>query len=144
MVHIQNRDISDPISAIAEKLERIERKLDNSQQLFLFFDAALEAYRKSHFRNTAAPQKILSHVTKDRELGWPHFKLVQCLAEQFCFDKGEFNELCFSKLVRAARVGKLSAKSHLNVLERKQLVESRNDGYRKWYSIGQRALVKPE
>lgn len=101
----------------------------------------LAAYRRrvleeAHATAAAVAQRrVLDRLCRDEALGFPHRKIVEALVRQYDPLNGTFRELAFSRLVRAARVGKSRTKGYLSLLERREYVVRRPDGYRTWFRI---------
>ena len=72
----------------------------------------------------------LSRVFRDTSLGLPHRRILEFLARQYEYCEQAFTEVQFSGLVRGAQVSRSRAKGYLMTLERKALIQRRNDGYR--------------
>jgi len=75
-------------------------------------------------------------IRNDKDLRFPHRKILEFLLGQYDFEKKEWREVNFSRIVREARIGKNKAKSYLTLLETKGYVEKREDGYKKWWRVG--------
>lgn len=130
--------------AFVEGLRRVEENLRLSQESFRFIDDGLKAYRErildeigasARGSSMAAIAALAEQIRLDRELRFPHRKLLDILLSAFDFRRNEFGEIHFSKLVRDARVGKNMAKEYLTLLESKGYLQYRSDGYRTLYKL---------
>lgn len=128
---------------IASRLDRIEQKLDQGKDTHSFFSIALHAYRQHHSDIATIPQKLLALFSSDLDLKFPHRKLLEHLLQHYDFETAAFQELSYSKLAAAARVGKQAAREHLSLLQEKGYVERRDDGYRIWFRINQDLINAP-
>ncbi|MDA2933576.1 hypothetical protein MYX82_04465 [Acidobacteria bacterium AH-259-D05] len=121
---------------ILQRVVRIEAALQ--QDGFQFFNNALRSYKDNLLKETQIKgllNKYSERIRCDKDLRFPHRKILDFLLTQYDFSKNEFKEVHFSRLVREARLGKNKAKSYLSLLEQKGYVKQRNDGYRKLFSI---------
>jgi len=75
------------------------------------------------------------HLRHDKDLRYPHLKILDFLDGEFDSTKNEFKEVHFSKLVKESRVGKNMAKSYLSLLEQKGYIQKRSDGYRIFFKL---------
>ena len=126
-------------NVLVDGLKRMQEQLDKAQPFFRFFDAGLSAYRneivKSNSNQLVA--QLSERIRNDRELRFPHRKLLDFLLGQFDYSKQQFKEIHFSQLVKEARVGKNAAKAYLEFLEQKGYILRRSDGYRLFCKIRQ-------
>jgi len=74
-------------------------------------------------------------IRQDKSLRYPHRKILDFLIEQYDYQKGKFREIHFSRIVKECRLGKNKAKEYLDYLAEKGLIDSRSDGYRKFYGV---------
>jgi hypothetical protein len=113
---------------IRARLKRIERLL-------------AEGFRglQSSGLSASTHDKMLSQwsarIRADTSLGFPHRKVLDFLLEQHDPATGQFKDVHFSALVRAARIGKNMAKDYLALLEAKGYIRRRSDGYRVFYAL---------
>ncbi|MBI4454747.1 MAG: helix-turn-helix transcriptional regulator [Acidobacteria bacterium] len=127
--------------AVAQGLKQLDEKLALGLGAFRLIDDGLAAYRTRLLKSSGVSRqsqlvaRIAERVHSDRELGFPHRKILDILLGHYDFSNENFTELNFSRLVREAHVGKNAAKGYLRILEEKGLVESRTDGYRKFFRI---------
>lgn len=88
-------------------------------------------------RDAAGIKKILfERIREDKELRHPRVKILNHLAAQYDFNKDLFMEVNFSRLVKDCMIGKNKAKEYFDLLIKKDLIESRTDGYRVYYRMG--------
>jgi len=123
---------------LAHGLSRVEQQLGNGKEAFQFFKDGLQAYRNRSLSQSATATlhgKWLAKISQDKELRFPHRKILEVLLNQYDFEKGQHLELHFSKLVRLARLGKNKAQSYLTLLIQKRYIAVRNDGYRLFYKM---------
>ncbi|MDA2934366.1 hypothetical protein MYX82_08480 [Acidobacteria bacterium AH-259-D05] len=125
-----------------EILQRVMRIEDALQQDgFQFFNNALKAYKDSCLKETQISKRqilVNQYIKKcqlDKDLSYPHTKILNALLDQYNFSEHRFKEIHFSRLVREARLGKNKAKGYLSLLEQKGYIEKRNDGYRKFFKV---------
>lgn len=115
------------------RLIRIEKRLTDGFR-------RLEGYSFQRYGVTlSAHDKMLSQwsarIRADKTLRFPHRKILDFLLGEYDSAKDEFNEIHFSRLVKASRVGKNMAKGYLAVLESKGYIDRRTDGYRVFYAL---------
>lgn len=126
---------------LKEGLKQIEERLAAGQGLFEFFDQGLKAYREHVLKDVQVSnkQKLLHQFSErirlDKELGFSHRKILDFLLGEYDLVTGQFNEVCFSKLVKESHVAKGKAKTYLSLLERKDYIKKREDGYRILFKI---------
>lgn len=123
---------------LAHGLSRVEQQLGNGKETFEFFRDGLQAYRDRSLSQSATANlhgKWLAKISQDKELRFPHRKILEVLLNQYDFEKGQHIELHFSKLVQEARLGKNKAQSYLSLLLQKHYIAVRNDGYRLFYKL---------
>ena len=119
----------------------VDNRLVIANNAFDVFRDGLQAYRDRILREARVTHRERhlanwrEQVRSDRELRSPHRKIIDVLSGQFDFAAEEFGELQFSKLVKAARIGKNRAQAYLCLLEGKGYITSRFDGYRKFYRV---------
>ncbi len=126
------------IGSLKRHLERIENQLASGQPVFQLLSEGLNNYR-DRFVTEGSTAMLLASVSErvrtDRELHYPHRKILDFLIGQYDPEERSFRESHFSKLVKEARIGKNMAKQYLSLLERKGYIEQRTDGYRKYFKI---------
>lgn len=91
-------------------------------------------------RTTAADEfraALYEKIRNDLELRHPHMKIIHYLAGQYNYQEGSFLEVHYSRLVKECRIGKNKASEYLGLLIDKGLIETRSDGYRRFYMIKQ-------
>ncbi len=129
----------------SNRLDQIENRLCVGAETLSFFDDALRQYRvrfcDEKLRLQAAPYRLLAMFSTDRELRFPHRKILENLLQQFDFKHAQFREVQFSRLVREARISKGGAKDYLSLLVAKNYVRSRNDGYRRFLRINEQMVA---
>ena len=109
--------------------------------MFGIFDNGVRVYTENLLKEAGGSRskQVLEHwrsrIRDDKDLRFPHRKILQALMEEYDFSTGEFRPVHFSRLVREARVGKNMAKSYLSLLQEKGIVAMHDDGYRKWFRI---------
>lgn len=139
---------------IADRLDRLEEnvtRLDAIQRSRSAVDdvlgvlaEGLAAYRQRLLREhsvaeaAVAERRLLGRVARDEALRFPHRRLLEALLAQYDAVSGSYGELPFSRLVRVAKVGKSRARGYLSLLERREYVVRRRDGYRTWFRILER------
>lgn len=126
-------------NALSQRLHHIEERLTVSAEVFLLFSDGLKAHRDRYLKEAqlsrSEPQQWLGKVQADKELRFPHRKILEFLLSQYDYERRQFREAHFSKLVGEARVGKNMAQTYLALLIQKGYVEERSDGYRKFYRM---------
>ena len=136
-------------SEVLERLDRLERSFTESlrvlelrlavaEPLSRVFNDGLEAYRTRLLhqnRQGRVRQELLTRINTDGELRFPHRKILDFLGGEYDYNKDEFKEVNFSRLVKECRIGKNRAQGYLSVLVRKGLVTRRTDGYRIFFRI---------
>ena len=126
---------------LSQNLRDIQNKLDIGRETFLFVNEGLKAYEQRKLKdcqlspNNSMLNKLYDKIRNDKDLRFPHRKILEFLLGQYDFEKNQFREVHFSRLVIEARVGKNMAGSYLSLLEQKGYIEVRNDGYRKWCRV---------
>lgn len=128
---------------LLQGLNRVEHKLTKNTDVFQFFQDGLSAYKDRHLEQAETDNlqaKWLAKITSDNELRYPHRKIVDFLLSQYDSHNRSFKEVHFSKLAKEARVGKSNTRTYLSLLERKQLIERRHDGYRIFFRIREHAI----
>lgn len=133
--------ISEFEQQFSDRLNRIEDRLRVGAETLSFLDDALRQYRDrccdEQLRLQAAPYQLLARFSTDRELRFPHRKILEQLLRHFDFKHAQFREVQFSRLVKEARISKSGAKDYLSLLKAKNYVRSRNDGYRLFFRINE-------
>lgn len=123
--------------SVCEALKVIDAKIGHDA--LMFFDESLRMYRERCLReahmtaSSAVIARLAEKVRQDRDLGFPHRKIMDVLLMQYDFQLADFKEVHFSRLVREARVGKSRARAYLSTLIGKGYVLERDDGYRKCF-----------
>ncbi len=126
---------------MAEGFRRIEQRLDKGQPLFEVFHDGIAAYKQhllAEIPISLAAQlrsKWSERIRSDRQLRFPHRKILDCLLGKFDFQQNQFTEVHFSELVKESRVSKSTARIHLALLEQRGYIERRSDGYRIFFKI---------
>lgn len=118
---------------IQNRLMRIEKLLSDGF-------SRLESRSPEKLRSApAAGDKLLSQwsarIRADTEIRFPHRKILDLFLCEYDSASDRCPEIHFSKLVRAARIGKNKAKGYLDVLEAKGYIQTRTDGYRVFYTL---------
>jgi len=127
--------------ALAQGLRDVQEKLGAGQETFRLFKDGLSAYKDRTLKETGVSksQSVLNQwnqkILSDRDLRFPHRKILEFLLSQFDFQKNQFKEVHFSRLVKEAHVGKNKATEYLSLLEQKGYVQIRDDGYRIFFRI---------
>ena len=127
--------------SVVKALQQIDKKLESGEAMFRLFDNGLRAYKESVLHDTKVSQKQILHhqyleqIRTDKDVSFPHRKILEFLLTQYDFSTGLFREVHFSKLVKESRVGKNRAKCYLSLLENKGLICKREDGYRKLFNV---------
>lgn len=127
------------LTEVEKRLARIEKSLERGAGTFQFFNDALKAHKERQLQDSVLgsrlPQKVLGRIIADTSLRFPHRKIIELLLRQFDYEKQEFQEVHFSRLVKEAHVGKGAASGYLHVLQEKGYVIRRDDGYRVFYRL---------
>ncbi len=124
--------------ALSVGMEQVEAQLETRQAVLSVLREGLRAYkglREPRASRRKFREQFSEVIRSDKELGFPHRKILDCLLGKYDPAKDDFTEIHFSRLVREARIGKNMAKSYLDLLLRKGYIEIRDDGYRKFYRI---------
>ena len=124
--------------SVKERLQRIENQLAAGQSVFQLSNEGLTSYRKRLMKEDNTAKLVASvseRVRVDKELHYPHRKILAFLIGRYDPTQRQFGEVHFSGLVKRARIGKNMAKEYLGLLERKGYIERRTDGYRKYFRI---------
>jgi hypothetical protein len=121
--------------SLAEGFRNVEAKL--STGIFEIVNDGLKTHRLNLLKDNNITKRIqwLEKIRTDKDLRFPHKKILDFLLDQFDFTKNEFKGIQFSKLVKEAHVGKNMANNYLSLLEQKGYIEKRNDGYRTFFKI---------
>lgn len=145
MVSIKEVDSAAQILLRLDRLEEslvgtlrdIQQRLSSGQEVIQVFSDGLQAYKKRCIGevHSGSHPRIIERIRQDRQLRFPHRKIVETLLSQYDFKEQGFTELHFSRLVREARVGKNRAKGYLSLLTEKGYVQRRDDGYRKFFKL---------
>ncbi|MFQ5787153.1 MAG: hypothetical protein ACE5H1_04155 [Thermodesulfobacteriota bacterium] len=128
---------------ILDRLGRIETLLALGSEPFAFYADALEAYRKRVLKGQSEESqrhvidKLRERFALDKELRFPHRKILDSLLSHYDFKKGAFQEIHFSALVEKARIGKSVANRYLSFLESRGYIQRRTDGYRVYFKIAE-------
>lgn len=138
MVKIEQNQIT--FADLAQRLQRIERQLTRGEDTFSFFRNALQAHADRIAGKASIPYRLTYEFSRRDDLSPHQLKLLNALTRQFDLPSGQFSEINFSKLCKAARVRKEGAKDQLIALEQKQLVNRRKDGNRLQISISDQCL----
>jgi len=126
---------------LTDSIRRIEEKLSSSEDVFRFFANGLKSYKDKDLQvGKESASKLLINSTaerarNDKELRYPHLKILDCLLRHHDHFKNEFKEVHFSKLVKESRVAKGMAKEYLTLLDQKRYITRRDDGYRVFFKI---------
>jgi len=127
---------------LSQRLSAIEKELNLSHDAFLIIKDGLQSYKERCLKDlqssttAASLNRLYEKIRNDKDLRFPHRKILEFLLGQYDFEKKEWREVNFSRIVREARIGKNKAKSYLTLLETKGYVEKREDGYKKWWRVG--------
>lgn len=127
--------------ALVEGFRHVEEKLSPGQETFQLFSDGLRAYKdrllkEAHVSDSYITlRQLTERIRTDKELRFPHKKILDFLLGEFDPLKSEFREVHFLKLAREARIGKNMASGYLSLLEEKGYVSKRHDGYRKFFKI---------
>ena len=98
----------------------------------------LKAHRDRHFEKTPLPalsNELLRLFWTDKSIKWPHRRILNFLARQWCFTRREFKEVHQNQIVRDAQVSRSMIKRHLSELVNKGLIERREAHGRILYRI---------
>lgn len=126
---------------LSQKFRVIEDKLNQGQETFFIINEGLKAYGERKLKDlqlsstTSTLNKLYENIRNDKELRFSHRKILEFLLGQYDFEKKQFKEINFNRLVDGARVGKNMAGSYLRLLEGKGYVEKRATGYRTFYRL---------
>lgn len=129
--------------SIREGLQRIEQQLSRGSETFAFYSEALGQYRNRILKEQGEEfqrgiiDRLREKFCLDKELRYPHRKILDFLLSRYDFQTGHFQEVIFSELVDGARVGKGTAKQYLTLLGAKGYIVKRSDGYRIYFKIAQ-------
>ena len=124
--------------ALSAGMEQVDAQLETRQAVLSVLREGLRAYkglREPRVLSGKFHRQFSEVIRTDKELGFPHRKILDCLLGKYDPAKDDFTEIHFSRLVPEARIGKNMAKSYLDLLLRKGYIEIRDDGYRKFYRI---------
>jgi len=127
--------------SLTTKFKNLEELIAPGKETFEFFRKGLASYKEQSIKEKVCEEKIPDfhklheRTRQDRELRFPHRKIIELLAGAYDYQKGKFQELHFSKLVKDAKLGKNKAKEYLTFLIQKNYIEERTDGYRNFYRI---------
>lgn len=133
--------IMDIEQTLSQNFRNIQHKLDYAQEPLFIINEGIKSYDARKHKElqslTITPllNKLFEKIRNDKELRFPHRKILESLLGQYDFEKSKFKEVHFSRLVREARVGKNMAGSYLRLLEEKGYVEKRVTGYRHFYRM---------
>lgn len=108
------------------------------EEEFLFFKQGTEGYREKIIKKEQRldiQEQLYKKIRADKELRYPHKKILNFLIEKYDFEKKCFGEINFSKLIKDCHVGKNMGKEYLEFLIEKGYLLKRSDGYRIWYKI---------
>lgn len=125
-------------SANREGFARITSALENDRDAVRLISDGLKAHRDRYFANTPLPFLSNEHLRllwTDKSIRWPHRRILEFLARQWCFNKREFKEVHQNEIVRQANIARSTIKNHLTVLLEKGLIERREDHGRIFYRI---------
>lgn len=149
MVKIKTKDLNNEIlqrvvgieNSLTQGLKQIEEKINLGQEGFQFFNDGLQAYKERNLKNLqisitgVSTMELSAKIRADKELKFPHRKILDFLLGQFDFKTSKFGEVHYSKLVRECHIGTNMANKYLSLLEKKGYIEIRDDGYRKFFKI---------
>lgn len=149
MVKIKAKDLNNEIlqrvigieQTLAQGLKQLEEKIDLGQEVFQFFNDGLKACRERSLKklnisiNGISTMELSAKIKNDKELTFPHRKILDFLLGQLDFQTSQFKEVYYSKLVKECRIGTNMANAYLSLLEKKGYIEVRYDGYRKFFKI---------
>lgn len=134
-------------------LERFDRLEDNVQKWLgdmqvgleakllplSIAERGLEAFKQDVITQTkAAHDPVLlwqAKIAQDRELTYSHRKIMDRLLDQYDPATDSFRPVQFSKLVKDAHIGKGRTKGYLEVLDKKGLIKTWSDGYRRFVAM---------
>ena len=122
-------------NSLTRGLDKVEEKL--SKGIFEIFNDGLKTYKEGLLKESNASKRILwlERIRADKDLRFPHRKILDFLLDQYDFTRNEFKEVQFSVLVNGSRIGKNMANEYLSLLEQKKYIQKRSDGYRKFFKI---------
>ena len=149
MVKIQDKDLNNEIlqrvigieNTLAEGLKQIEEKINLGQEGFQFINDGLKAYKERNLKklqisiSDASTMELSAKIRADKELKFPHRKILDFLLGQFDFNTSKFKEIHYSKLIRECHIGTNFASTYFSLLEKKGYIQVRDDGYRKFFKI---------
>ncbi len=127
---------------LIKNAEMLKESLSIGREHQFLINHGIEGYKRKISNGFKAREKILikekllETVRKDTSLRHPHIKIMNFLIEQYDYVQGKFREVHFSKIVKECRLGKNRAGEYLEFLLEKGFLESRTDGYRRFYWVG--------
>jgi len=119
----------------------LRESLSTGKEHHLLIRHGIEGYRDRIIRefklreNTYPKEKLYALVRQDKSLRYPHRKILSFLIEQYDYTEKRFCEVHFSRIVKECRIGKNNARQYFEFLLDKGLIETRSDGYRRFYWV---------
>lgn len=149
LIKIKTKDLNNEIlqrvirieNDLEQGLKNIEEKLNKGEESFLFFNDSLKAYKERIYKESSILkenmliQELNEKFRKDKELRFPHRKILEFLLEQYDFIKCSFKEVQYSRLIKKCHIGTNKAKSYFDLLEQKEYIKIRKDGYRIFFRL---------
>ncbi len=100
-------EILEGIERIEDSIGGIEKKLTTGQEIHELFNQGLRVYKENLLKKARISQRnnLLyqwsEKIRNDRDLNYPHRKILDFLSGQWDFAKNQFKEVHFSKIVKA-------------------------------------------
>lgn len=121
-----------------EGFRQLAQALEQDREAVRLISDGLRAHRERHFENTPIPalsNDLLRLFWTDKSIKWPHRRILDFLAQQWCFTKHEFKEVHQNEIVKQANISRSMIKQHLTHLLDRGLIERREGHGRIFYRI---------
>lgn len=126
---------------LIKNAEMLKESLSIGREHYFLINNGIEGYKRkisngfNAKEKTLIKEKLFEMIRKDNTLRHPHRKIMNFLIEQYDYGQGKFREVHFSRIVKECRLGKNKAKEYLDLLVEKGVLETRSDGYRRFYWV---------
>ncbi|MFX1453071.1 MAG: hypothetical protein ACFFCM_19710 [Promethearchaeota archaeon] len=126
---------------LIKNAEMLKESLSIGREHQFLINHGIEGYKRkisngfNSKERTLIKEKIFELIRKDNTLRHPHRKIMNFLIEQYDYGQDKFGEVHFSRIVKECRLGKNKAREYFEFLGEKGFLDTRTDGYRRFYRI---------
>jgi len=126
---------------LLNRINRLEELISVGKEGFEFINGGLKVCRDAMLKESQinAPDGPIAiwnkRIQKDKDLRYPHKKIMEALLEQYDYQQSQFKKTHFSQLVKDAKIGKNKANEYLQMLKNKGYVEQEKTPYRTFFRL---------